>query len=173
MRRLLALAAGLALVLTMAGSTLAAPGHVVIGTGWRLTNDNVPTVQFTVAAQISSSKAIGTYVFDPLGGLRFTVALSCGAVDGDTAVVGGRIASTTDPDLDGALVYVFIVDGGPSVFGEYGPDSITLTAIGPEGAGTDFPVDFPAHCPLARGDTFDQLVGLYGLRTVLGDTLVR
>lgn len=172
MRRLLALAAGLALVMTMGGSALAATGHFVVGSGWRLTNDNVPGVQFKVAAQIGATRAFGTYTYGASFG-TFTVTLSCGAVDGDTAVLGGSVTSSTIPGLEGAPAYLFFVDGGPAVFGQLGPDLVTQTAVGPEEAGSDLPSDFPTHCPQARGDSFEEQLALYGLKTVLGDVLVR
>jgi hypothetical protein len=171
MRRIVALAAALALVLTMAGSALGATGHFVVGTGWRLTNDNVPTVQFRVAAQIGLARAYGTYQYGSGAG-TFTVTLSCGAVDGDTSVVGGLVTTATDPNLVGTSTYLFFVDGGPATFGALGPDSVSLTYVGLEEAGADMPADFPTHCPQARGDSFDLAVTA-GLRTVLGDVVVR
>ena len=174
MRRLLAVAGAFVLVGSMAGSSVAASGHQVVGAAWRLNPDGVPGVQFRVAAQVGTTTSIGLYQFANTGGFSFTGNVVCGAVAGGTAVIGGVITKAFDPAFVGLNFLVFFVDAGAPVFGSIGPDSVSLTEIdvAAADAGTDFPANFPRSCPAARGDTFNVLTGADGLRTVLGDVIV-
>jgi hypothetical protein len=170
----LAVAASLALVI---GPVSAAPpngGGLVAGSGWRIAPDDAeffpgdPRVEFKVAAKFSPGNVGGTYEYGNVAGLRLSGSITCGSIDANVAVVGGRITDGTD--LVGEDFLVFFVDNGARTFGSLGPDLVSLTLIPEEGdeVGEDFPADFPIHCPAARGATFE----IQPLLTVIGDIVV-
>lgn len=165
---LLALAAGLALVI---GPVSAAPpngGGLVAGSGWRIAPEGDPRVEFKVAAKFSPGDVGGTYEYGNVAGLRLSGSITCGSIDADVAVVGGHITGGTD--LIGEDFLIFFLDNGTPTFGSLGPDLVSFTLIPEAGdiVGEDFPADFPTHCPEARGQTFE----IQQLLTVLGDIVV-
>jgi len=171
MRRLLiftALSMSLALAV---GPVSAAPGpgngSLVAGSGWRLALDEVPRVEFTVAAKFGGNPA-GSYRYTNVAGTDFTATITCGSVDSSVAVIGGNI--TEGNVLVGMDVLVFFVDNGSPTFGAWGPDQVSFTLVPEAGdvVGDDFPADFPDSCPAARGSTFQ----VQQLRTVIGDVVV-
>ena len=178
MRRVFAIVAGAVLTGALAGSVLAAPGgHIVSASGWRLTPDGVPGVEFMAGAQVSPGRAIGTFRFGnaslDIGGL-----VTCGDVAGGVAVLGGRITSTTEPAYVGGNFLMWFIDNGPTTFGNWGPDEVSLLDVGGGTSATEFgsypdlPEDFPASCPPATGTGFDQVVADGSIRTVLGGVTV-
>ena len=175
---LLAVAASLALAI---GPVSAAPnsngaGSIVAGKGWRIAPDGTPRVEFKVGAQIAPGRASGTYDYASVSGGTLTGTITCGSVDTGAAVIGGHI--TDGNILVGGDFLVFLVDDGAPTFGSIGPDSVSFTLVAENGEwspgdllGDDFPLDFPAHCPQARGQTFQNQES-QGLLTVLGNIAV-
>lgn len=179
MRRVFAVVAAAVLTGAVAGSALAAPdGHIVSASGWRLSLEGVPAVEFQAAAQVSPGHPIGTFRFGNAD-LDIRGSVTCGDVAGTVAVLGGRISSTTDPSLVGGNFLLWFIDNGATVFGSWGPDEVSLLDVGGGSSATEFgsypdlPADFPMHCPTAAGPGFDQVVADGSIRTVLGGVIVR
>jgi hypothetical protein len=169
---LLALAASLILAASPVVAGPGTSGPPLVGTGWRIAPDEVPRVEFSVAAKFAGTPG-GTYRFGNVSGTDFTATITCGSTDSGAAVIGGHITSgNSGVGLD---VMVFFVDNGSPVFGQWGPDQVSFTLTGEPGTwvpgdfvGEDTPSDFPAHCPPARGATFE----LQQLLTVIGDIAI-
>ena len=170
MRRTTILLAAIATLAVVVGPVSAAPsaaGNVVAGSGWRLAEDGTPLVEFKVGAQVApSGKAIGLYRYANIFGLAFGGSITCGNIDSGVAVVGGRVTASSDEALLGEGFFLFLANHGAPVFGSVGPDEVSTTPVTLDGAfvtpddrlpGSDFPEDFPATCPQARGDTYDNL----------------
>lgn len=180
-RKLSLAAAGLGLAVILGPASVAAGGGgstSVVGAGWRLNFEDVPRVEFRIAAQIGPGKALGTYHYANRSGTRIDGTITCGNVAGGVAVVGGHVTSSSEPSYEEMDFYLWFLDNGSPVFGSIGPDQVTQIYIGggtsgePIGGGADMPADFPAHCPQAQGESFDIMAG-FGLHTVLGEITVR
>jgi len=169
---LFTLAASLVLAASPVTAGPVTSGPLLAGTGWRISPDEVPRVQFNVAAKFAGNPG-GTYRFANVAGTDFTATITCGSTDSGVAVIGGHITSgNTGVGLD---VLVFFVDNGSPTFGQWGPDQVSFTLTSEPGTfvpgdfiGEDIPSDFPGHCPPARGATFD----LQQLLTIIGDIVV-
>lgn len=174
MRRVLAVLASAVLMVVLAGSALAGQngqgqnGYALRVSGWRLSPADVPAFQIAVSALINAGHATGTFRFGNAT-LDLKGSATCGNVQDGTAVIGGRITSSTDPALEGTFVQWFI-DSGAQVFGNWGPDQSSVLDVGVL-LNPYLPADFPVHCPPAVGQAFD-FVATYGLRTVLGDVSI-
>ena len=181
MRRVIAMVAGVVLTGVLAGSVLAAQnqpnGYTLSASGWRLSPADVPAYQFAVSAQISGGHAIGTFRFGNAT-IDLKGSLTCGNVSGGTAVIGGRITSSTDPTFAGAYFLEWYIDGGPTVFGNWGPGQSSVVDVG-GGTSTGvlenpyLPADFPVHCPTATGQALDWVISIDGLRTVIGSVSLK
>lgn len=181
MRRVFAIVLGAVFTGVLAGSVLAGQngqgGPSLNASGWRLSPEGVPAFQLAASAQFGAGQPMGTFRF---GNAELDVKgnVTCGKVAGNIAVIGGRISSTTNPDYVGGNFLMWFIDNGATVFGNWGPDQVTLLDVGggtsatPFGVYPDLPTDFPVHCPPAAGAGFDQVVASDGLRTVLGNVSI-
>lgn len=174
MRRVIAIVAGAVLTAGLAGSVLAGQngqgGPSLNASGWRLSPSDNPTVQFAASAQFSAGgHAIGTYRFGNFSG-NWSAAVTCGSIEGNVAVIGGRLTDGSGNDF-----LVWLIDNGSPTFGLEGPDAVSLTGVGPRSEldvyYPDIPGDFPTHCPPAAGQGFDQALA-DGLRTVIGNVSI-
>lgn len=182
MRRVFAIVAGAVLTGVLAGSVLAGQngqgGPTLSASGWRLSTEGVPTVQFAASAQFSSGgHALGTFRFGNTG-LDIKGSVTCGNVAGNIAVISGRVTSTTDPDYVGGNFLMWFIDNGAPVFGNWGPDQVSTLDVGGGTSATEFgsypdlPEDFPVHCPPAAGAGLDQVVADGSIRTVIGNVSI-
>ena len=69
--------------------------------------------------------------------------ITCLAVHGQNAVIGGTFVSSSDPSVVGRLFAMFLVDRGTPAFGDR--DLVSPVYSGP--AGPDWPPGFPFACP--------------------------
>ena len=72
--------------------------------------------------------------------------VTCARIDGDVAIVGGRITFATNPAFVGLAFVAYFKDHGSVA--STAPDEASIAFLGPnDGQPGDFPLSFPASCP--------------------------
>jgi len=124
----------------------------VAGAGKRLDAAGDTIAEFTIDAETSPEGAAGTYHFHHVPTeTTFDGRVTCLAVDGRGAAVGGWMMTVTRPGTTpkaGDAFLVFLLDRGDPLGTHPGPDLVSHTYLLPGDAATvAVPEDFPTTCP--------------------------